>query len=180
MEFAANSINQPVNFYTKNTGNTINMAVNGENKLYSENIFAPEFATKKNIKDSTKPTRKRKTKRLNTLDTEYLPDEAIEQEPQEIPKDNIFMPQEENKFIKNFKKSMENFYTSTPLVNYFFMKKKKQKIEKTVEKLSDINQNVDDLMNTAIPYGEASNVYGDIAKNLTNAANMLGQAKKDL
>ncbi len=60
------------------------------------------------------------------------------------------------------------------------MKKKKENLQKAVETLNDINQNVDDLLNTAVPYGEAANVYTDIAKNLTNAANIMGKANKQI
>ena len=75
MEISGNSINQPVNFYPKNTGNNINMAIDGENHLYQANIFAHEFAAMQNKKNITLPIRKkRKSKRLNTMDTDYLPD----------------------------------------------------------------------------------------------------------
>ena len=65
-------------------------------------------------------------------------------------------------------------------MNYFFLKQKKQRIQKTVESLNDITQNVDELMNTTVPYGEETNLYHDIARNLTNAANIIGKANKEM
>ena len=40
--------------------------------------------------------------------------------------------------------------------------------KKAVETLTDINQNVDELLNTAVPYGEAINVYIDMHVNRLN------------
>ena len=180
MEISGNSINQPVNFYPKNTGNTINMAIDGENHFYQSNIFAPEFGAINSKKNITIPIRKkRKSKRLNTIDTDYLPDEIIEESSKEDA-DNFFIAEEKNNIKESLKKIIEHFLTATPLINYFFLKKKHQKIQKTVETLSDISQNVDELLNSAVPYGEERTVYQDIAKNLTDAANLLGKANKEL
>ena len=60
------------------------------------------------------------------------------------------------------------------------MRKKEQNIKKAVETLNDISQNVDELLNTAVPYGEETDVYNDIANNLTKAVNILGNANKNL
>ena len=68
----------------------------------------------------------------------------------------------------------------TPLINYFILKNKTKKIKKTVEELTDINQNVDDMLNTKVPFGEESKLYTDIAKNLTTAANIIGKANRNL
>ena len=179
MEISGNSINQPISFYPKNTGNNINMAIEGENHLYQSNIFAPEFAAMQNKKNVTIPIRKkRKSKRLNTMDTDYLPDEVIDETTEKA--DNFFIVEEKKQIKENLKKAFEYFVTSTPLINYFFLKKKHHKIQKTVETLSDISQNVDELLNSAVPYGEEKTVYQDIAKNLTDAANLLGKANKEL
>ena len=180
MEFASNSLNQPVNFYTKNTGNTINMAIDGDNKLYPQNIIAPEFMTEKIVNSVNKPKRKRKNKRLNTYDTEYLPDETEEvNSKEELYSENIFILQDKPTFTDKLKKAFEHFITVTPLVNYFFMKKKGQRIKNTVNKLNDISQDVDELLNTSVPYGESSIVYSNIAKNLTTAACILGEVNKN-
>ena len=70
MEISGNSINQPVNFYTKNTGNTINMAITDASRALEAGITPPEFVLKE--KNVTLPKRKRRkgNKRLNTLDTD--------------------------------------------------------------------------------------------------------------
>lgn len=180
MEISSNNINQPVSFYTKNTGNTINMAIDNENYLYQSNVFSAEINEQIiNKKTSKTIKRKRRSKRLNTIDTDYLPDEVIEDN--DVKKEdtnNFFIDTPSNKIRKNIKKTIAFFIENTPLINYFFLKQKKEKIQKAVETLSDISQNVDELMNTSIPYGEEKKLYSDIAKNLTAAANIIGKAQK--
>ena len=176
----SNGLNQPVNFYTRSTGNNIKMAVDSENQLLQSNIFAPEFGAREPEKKITNPIkRKRKNKRLNTIDTDYLPDETMETQKADTSQ-NFFVEKKQNPLFENIRKGVEFFVTNTPLVNYFFLKGKKQRIQKTVEKLNDITQNVDELMNTTVPYGEETNLYHDIAQNLTNAANIIGKANKEM
>lgn len=182
MEISSNSLNQPVSFYNKNTGNNINMAINEEN-IYGQNIFSSEISTKESQKHATAPskkTRKSKNRRLNTIDTDYLPDETAVSVKHEQSADNFFVENEKPTFGMKFKKAVEHFFTATPVINYFFLKQKTKKIQKTVETLNGINQNVDDLLNTAVPYGEETNLYNDIAKNLNDAATLLGKANREL
>ena len=103
MEISSNSINQPVNFYTKNTGNTINMAIDEDNRILNGNIFASELGIT-STKPINKPSkRKRKNKRLNTYDTDYLPDETGEIDDEKIAKENFFISAQEEKFPKKLK-----------------------------------------------------------------------------
>lgn len=179
MEFS--SLNQPVNFYTKNMGNNINTIIETDNRPVSNNIFAQELSAQKPAAMNIPVKKRRKNKRLNTLDSEYLPDEVTE-EPNDKPEDNdnFFLDKKENNFGENVKKAIEQFIITTPLINYHYMKQKKQTIQKAVEKLTDINQNVDELMNTAMPYGEETTIYKDIAANLTTAANLYGKTNKEI
>ena len=180
MEISSNGINQPVSFYTKNTGNTINMAIDEDNRVLNGNIFASEFSVTA-TKPLNKPSkRKRKNKRLNTYDTDYLPDEPGENDNSEVQKENFFITVQEKKFSEKFKQRLLHIIRITPVINYFILKNKTKKIKKTVEELTDINQNVDDMLNTKVPFGEESKLYTDIAKNLTTAANIIGKANRNL
>lgn len=180
MDISTNSLNQPVSFYNKSTGNTINMAINEEN-IYGQNIFSSEVSKKESQKLATRPTKKpRKSKRLNTIDSDYLPDEASSPSKAEQVANNFFVEPEKISLGIKFKKAVEHFFVVTPVINYFFLKQKTKKIQKTVETLNGISQNVDDLLNTTVPYGEESNLYNDIAKNLNDAANLLGKANREL
>ena len=179
MDISSNSLNQPVSFYNKSTGNNINMAINEDN-IYGQNIFASEHTKKESSKLVTRPAKKpRKSKRLNTIDSDYLPDEAVSPAKVEQATGNFFVESEKPSWGTKFKKAVEHFFTATPVINYFFLKQKTKKIQETVETLSGISQNVDDLLNTTVPYGEETNLYNDIAKNLNDAANLLGKANRE-
>lgn len=174
----SNGLNQPVSFYNKNTGNSINTVINEDNHIYGSNFFASENILKEEAKLVTRPIKKkRKNKRLNTMDSDYLPDETSNVKV-EAESNNFFL-EEKPSLWNRFKKSVGHFLSVTPLVNYFFLKEKTKKIQKTVQTLNDISQNVDDLMTATVPYGEESALYTDIAKNLTNAASVLGKAHKE-
>ena len=180
MEISSNSLNKPVSFYNKNTGNNINMAINDEN-IYGQNIFSSEISKKETHKLATRPMKKtRKNKRLNTMDSDYLPDEASATVKTEQPAGNFFVENEKPTMYSKLKKALGHVFSATPVINYFFLKQKTKRIQKTVETLNGISQNVDDLLNTAVPYGEETNLYNDIAKNLNDAATALGKANREL
>ena len=174
-------LNQPVTFFTKNTGNSINTIVDNENyPSFSTNVFTAEL-NEKRLNNAQKIKRRRKSKRLNTIDSDYLPDEAIvENIENQDDSNNFFLAPEENKFKKNFKKAINYLFENIPLVNYIYLRRKTAKIQKTVEELNDITQNVDELLNTAVPYGEEKELYSSFAKNLTDAATIMGRAQKNI
>lgn len=176
----SSGLNQKVSFFPKNTGNNINMTVDDNNHQYVTNIFSPELNEQLKNKNQVKtPKRKRINKRLNTIDSDYLLDEPEAPEIQDE-NSNFFITGEEKKVHRNIRKAINYFFENIPLVNYIYLRQKEKKIQKTVEVLKDITQNVDDLLSTAVPYGEESEVYSTIARNLTDAANVIGQSKKDL
>lgn len=181
MEISGNSLNQPVNFYTKNTGNTINLAINDPN-LPITNVFAPEFESKEKIKSISQNTKRKKSKnkRLNTYDTDYLPDETAETEVSENNADNIFSSQSENKIKKNIKKTIEHMVTTIPLINYCYLRQKEKTLKNAVNTLTGINQNVDELLNISVPIGEETALYKDIANNLNSAVHIIGSANKEI
>ena len=169
-----NGLNQPVSFYNKNTGNSINTIINEDN-TYSSNFFVSDMKLKEVSKTTNPKTkRKKKNKRLNLLDTDFLPDEALDEAIEKDSENNFFKPKE-NVFNKAFK----FIFTSIPLINYFYLKNKSKEIKKAVDKLNDLSQDVDDLMTSQIPYGESKNTYTDIAKNLNNVATLVSETKKN-
>ena len=70
-------LNQPVEFFAKNTGNSINTIISAENHSAVSNVFSAEISEKLTKKNIAK-RKIRKNKRLNTMDSEYLPDEALD------------------------------------------------------------------------------------------------------
>ena len=168
-----NGLNQPVSFYNKNTGNNVNTVINEEN-TYSSNFFVSDMKLKENAKATNPTKRKRKNKRLNLLDSEYLPDEALD-EAIEKDSENNFFKQKENPISKTFK----FIFTSIPLINYFYLKNKSKEIKKAVETLNNLSQDVDDLITSPIPYGESKNTYTNIANNLNNVASLINETNKN-
>lgn len=173
------SINQPVSFYTKNTGNTINTAIDADNRAYKENVLVSEFNSDKITKPIKKSQKKHgKIKRLYTYDTDYLPDDA---EISEKEKDNTnFFITDDSKRFSNFKKKFKKILNSIPLINYCFLKQKKENIKETVKTLNNINKNVDEILNTQVPYGEDTSIYNEFAKNLTEAQQIIVKANKNM
>lgn len=178
----SNGLNQPVSFFSKNTGNNVNTVISEDNYPVVSNVFSPELNEILSKKNSTKPHRKsRKNKRLNTIDSEYLPDEISDENVNGTAvEENIFASYSRNNPISRLKKFWTFFIENTPLFNYFFLKQKKSRIQETVLSLNNISQNVDELLSTAVPYGEEKLLYGDIAKNLNEAANIIGKVNKEI
>ena len=176
----SSGINNPVNLYTTSTGNNLNLAIESENKIYGSNIFSSEFAIKEAEKTTTSPNKKRRrSKRLNTIDTDFLPDEIPINSPKEDVS-NFFVEKKENKYKEKLQKAIEHFFTTTPLINYFYLRHKEEKIQKTVETLNNIVQNADEMINTSVPYGENAKFYDNIAQNLTNGAIIIGKANREI
>lgn len=178
MDISGSGLNRPVEFYQKNTGNNINYAIGGENHLYTSNVFKQDLPVQNAAFHFVKTKKKTKNKRLNTIDSDYLPDET-EEETVKNNGENFFISKEKPNFFERAKKTAKYIVSSTPLINYFFLKGKEKNIKNTVNTLNDISQNVDELMNTAVPYGEENILYDDIAKNLTKAANIISESNKN-
>ena len=176
MEINGNNFSEPVRFYNKNTENIIKQEFEKEATTASANLFSFNAERKETAKLTTHPIKKRrKTKRLNVLDSEYLPDENIA-----VPTNtdnNIFVTGQNQKKENKIKKALNFLFTKVPLINYFFLRKKSDSIKETVEKLSDITQDVDSMLGTQVPYGEDSTYYDSIAKNLSNAAEIIGKSE---
>ena len=177
MEIGGNNLSEPVRFYTKNTENFIKRNVENTDISQTPNIFAGEFEIKEKSKVVSSPIKKKrksKSKRLNVLDTEYISDDRLDATQEE----NIFINKKENKSAISLKKITNFIFTKIPLINYLFLKKKKKEIQSTVAKLNGINQDIDDLMTSSVPFGEDKKYYDDIANNLTTAATIIGKTEK--
>ncbi len=176
MEINGNNFSEPVRFYNKNTENIIKQEFEKEATTASANLFAFNAEKKETAKLTTHPIKKRKkTKRLNVLDSEYLPDEnnAV----QTSTDNNIFVTGQNQKKENKIKKAVNFLFTKVPLINYFFLREKSNSIKETVEKLNDITQDVDSMLGIQVPYGEDSTYYDSIAKNLSNAAEIIGKSE---
>ena len=60
----SNGLNQPVSFYNKNTGNSVNTVINDDNHLYGSNFFASENVLKEEVKLVTRPIKKKRKSKM--------------------------------------------------------------------------------------------------------------------
>lgn len=180
MEISANGLNQPVNFYQKNTGNTINMAIDEDVRSYQTNIFSSEHALNPTDKAENARIRgKRKNKKLNATDSEFFAvDNVLDSANEENP-ENFFITVKDS-FFKKLKKSVNRFISKIPGLNYFYLKKQTKKLQNTLTELANIKENVDEMINAVVAQGEEEELYSDIAKNLTAAANIIGKSQQGL
>ena len=175
----SNGINRTMGVYNSNTQN--NLGIEHENKIYTADLYPNEFSLKESEKLITPPSKKRKKNhRLNTIDTDFLPDET-DFVPIEDKKDNFFVDQQSltSKAINKMNNSIKFIVENIPIVNYFYLRKKEEKIQKTIEELNKIIENTDELINSRVPYGEDGRVYQKIAEGLSNGANVIGKANKE-
>ena len=114
MEIGGNNLSEPVRFYTKNTENLIKRNVENTDISKMPNIFSGEHEIKEKAKLVTSPIqKKRKSKRLNVLDTEYISDDRIEQNSEE----NIFTTKKETKKGTSINKILNFVFTKIPIIN---------------------------------------------------------------
>ena len=179
MEITGSSINQPVSFYPKNTGNTINMAINEENLEYIPNLFGKEHKIKEKSKEKAEKKR-RKNNRLNAIDSEYITDSVSYNAEAEETRGNFFIQNTEGNGVKKIARKVRKIIKGVPLINYFILKERTKRIEKRVEELNDITQEVEEMINGAVPYGEEGAIYGKIADKLIVGANIVKETNKEI
>ena len=69
----SNGVTRPVNLFNTSVGNNINLALESENKIYTGNISSSEIPIQKTNKNfSNNYKKKKKNKRLNTIDTDFF------------------------------------------------------------------------------------------------------------
>lgn len=177
--FGNDKINQGINIYNKSTRNNIGvLKENGQNAIFETNIFSERKKELQRSEVSNPIKKKRKSKRLNIADSEYLPDESREVE-NVAEEENFFLEPEKRRKKSGFKKVTEYILTNVFPINYIYLKKKEKGMKHTVSELSDINENVNELLATRAAYGEEDNVYKAMETNLINAVNIMSRNKKE-
>lgn len=175
MEIPKNS-NNPNNFREMIANNALDNSVIDE--------FNVDFSSKPNLFSSvhgqnmvspfgerTTP-KKKKSKRLNAYDNELLYQE-------EAVKINLDKNYSKNVLGKSFKSLMKAFGSRLPVVNYFLMKDKKNRIKNTLNTLNSITDSVDEILNTSSPYGETDK-YDTLWQKLMEAKNINSKLNDEL
>ena len=145
----------------------------------------PSEAQKTNI-FSTSPIntqskkKKKANNRFNISDSEILDEANYIPETPQINDDNLFALQTEPSMLENMSKRIKGAIKYVPVLNSIVLKGKSMKLQKTLNGLNEINQNVDSIITTSMPYGEEDRRYSEITKNLSDASTLFEQAKKDI
>ncbi len=118
-----------------------------------------------------------RVKRLNSMDNEFLFNEGKNIEADTLNKSNSF-----NVFhlVNRASVAFKGFLEKMPVIGYFVTKEKRAKIKETLDSLNAINNDVDSLLKTSVPYGEQSGVYEVITENIMKANNIHAQMQKDI
>jgi len=118
------------------------------------------------------PKKKKKSKRLNAYDSELLyQEEAI--------KVDLTGKSSGNVMGRSFVSLMKAFGSRLPVVSYFLLKDKKNKIKSTINTLNSINDSVDEIVNTSSPYGETDK-YDVLWQKIMEANNVNSKFNDEL
>ena len=143
-----------------------------------------EFEPKTNIFTTSPMQSEKKKKKANTRfnisDSEYLDDTGYIPPAEQGEEENLFAIRPEPNPIFETAKKIGNVLKKVPVLNSVILKNKSIKLQKTLNNLNEINQNTDSIMNLSMPYGEEERRYTELTKNLSDASNLIGQAKKEI
>ena len=138
------------------------------------NIFSTSPITSQSKK------KKKTNNRFNISDSEILDETSYIPETEQPKDDNLFALQSEPSMLENVSKAVKSAVKYVPVLNSIVLKGKSIKLQKTLNGLNEINQNVDSIITNSVPFGEEDRRYSEITKNLSDASTLLEQAKKDI
>jgi len=121
-------------------------------------------------------------KRLNAMDNEFFVNEDLvaAQNASGKAAKKTFLTSDFKQLLKSMKTVVKNIGLKLPVIGYFLIKDKHLKLKTTLKTLSDINDEVDELMKCSTPFGEQPEIYSSIARNLLKANNIHSQIVKDI
>ncbi len=118
-----------------------------------------------------------KSKRINAMDSQLFFNEIDNKA-----NDHADKLQTNNfeQFTKTLGVAFRGLLTKLPVINYFVMKDKHDRLKQTISNLNSINSNVDEMMKTSMPYGEQAEVYKVLTENIMKANNIHSQIQKEI
>ena len=142
-----------------------------------------EFEPKSNI-FTTSPIqngakKKKPLNRFNISDSEYLDDTGYIPSEEIKENENLFALQPAPNPVFEAAKKIGKIIEKIPVLNSVILKNKSIKLQKTLNNLNEINQNTDNIITLSMPIGEEEKRYSEITKNLSDASNLIGQAKRE-
>lgn len=121
-------------------------------------------------------------KRLNVFDNSFLQNGQNMVDVSKINEgNNSIVKPDFHQILKSMKVVFRGIMEKVPVVNYFSLKEKQNKIKETINTLNSINNDVDELINLSVPsYGELADKYKFLSENLIKANNINSQIRKEI
>lgn len=121
-------------------------------------------------------------KRLNIFDNSFLQNEQnMVDATKKNEANNSIVKSDFNQILKSIRVVFRGILEKVPVVNYFALKEKQNKIKETINTLNSINNDVDELINLSVPsYGELSDKYKILTDSLIKANNINSQIRKEI
>ncbi len=149
-----------------------------------QQVQGNEFEPKNNIFTTSPITaekrKKKNNNRFNISDSEYLDDTGYIAPVEEPTEENLFAVKPQPNPIIEAAKKAGSVIGKIPVLNSVILKGKSIKLQKTLNNLNEINQNTDSIISSSMPFGEEERRYSEITKNLSDASNLIGQAKREI
>lgn len=144
-----------------------------------QNVFSK--VSSKNIALVKSEKKTNPIKRLNIFDNYFLQNEQIVTgvSKNEEPNKSLVKP-DANQILRSMKVVFRGILEKIPVMNYFVLKEKQNKIKETIMSLDSLNNEVDELINLSVPYGETSDKYKILSENLMKANNINSQIRKEI
>lgn len=147
------------------------------------NVFNNNRESKINSTPHSNPNAKshKVNKRINAYDNELLYYEEVSRLNQtESDSNNFFLKSDSQKVWLAFKRLIKNIAVRLPIINYFVLKEKQNKLKTTLADLNSINSSMDELINSSVPFGEQSDKYKKFSENIVKANNIHAKIKKEI
>lgn len=149
-----------------------------------------DLSTKKNVFSQipakvSNPVKQEKKanpiKRLNVFDNHFLQDsEDISGLSPDTDAKKPLPKSDFEHLLVSINNVLNNILVKIPVVNYFVLKERQNKLKENIKSLNSINSDVDELINLSVPYGEQSEKYRALSENLMRANNINSQIRKEI
>lgn len=143
-----------------------------------QNVFSNSIP--KNINQQKNEKKTNTIKRLNVFDNYFLQDK---QPPEENLKNNqsnkFFISSDFKQVFKSLQVVFKGTLEKVPVVNYFVLRDKQNRIKETIKTLSTINNDMDELISLSYPYGE-SDKYKMLSETIIKANNIHSKIRKEI
>lgn len=176
-----NAISQLRESYTSQFGTTSKAFLNSTSEIVQDEKEEPSIPENVPIFGAAKINPIQENKRLNTMDSHFM----VEAEPKKITfgntvSKNPFWSPDFQQLAQTFNSVAKKVLVKVPVVNYFVLKDKHKRLKQTVERLNTLNNDMDELLKSKMPYGEQYTIYKSLSESLMKANSIHSQILKEI